>query len=173
MRIINNRGFSLVELIVVVLIMAIVAVALAPQVMKWVENSRVSSDIKTLGDLEENCKLAIADEKAFDAVKDGSYELKIIKDNSQTPIIQYQYLPAEVDFNTDPFWQSFLKISGYSDRTEFEQNVTVKSSQISNNPVVLHVYVYIGGYTIGKLEGLNNEDLGVTASALDVPDSEE
>ncbi|MCI5848904.1 MAG: type II secretion system GspH family protein, partial [Lachnoclostridium sp.] len=32
----NNKGFSLVELIVVVLIMAIIAVALAPQVMKWV-----------------------------------------------------------------------------------------------------------------------------------------
>ena len=41
----NNKGFSLVELIVVVLIMAIIAVALAPQVMKWVNNSRVSSDV--------------------------------------------------------------------------------------------------------------------------------
>ena len=30
----NNKGFSLVELIVVILIMAVIAVALAPQVMK-------------------------------------------------------------------------------------------------------------------------------------------
>lgn len=39
----NNKGFSLVELIVVVLIMGILAVALAPQVMKWVQKASESS----------------------------------------------------------------------------------------------------------------------------------
>lgn len=43
----NNKGFSLVELIVVVLIMAIIAVSLAPQVMKWVDQSRQSVDVQT------------------------------------------------------------------------------------------------------------------------------
>ena len=40
----NNKGFSLVELIVVILIMAVLAVALAPQVMKWVGNARKARD---------------------------------------------------------------------------------------------------------------------------------
>lgn len=40
----KNKGFSLVELIVVVLIMAIIAVAMAPQVMKWVDKSRQAKD---------------------------------------------------------------------------------------------------------------------------------
>ncbi len=40
----NNKGFSLVELIVVILIMAVLAVAIAPQVMKWVKNARIASD---------------------------------------------------------------------------------------------------------------------------------
>jgi len=40
----NNKGFSLVELIVVILIMAILGVALAPQVMRWVNNSRMATD---------------------------------------------------------------------------------------------------------------------------------
>lgn len=44
----DNKGFSLVELIVVVLIMAIIAVALAPQVTKWVENSRKASDAQNI-----------------------------------------------------------------------------------------------------------------------------
>ncbi len=40
----RNKGFSLVELIVVILIMAVLAVALAPQVMKWVGNARKTRD---------------------------------------------------------------------------------------------------------------------------------
>lgn len=40
----RNKGFSLVELIVVILIMAVLAVALAPQVMKWVNNARLARD---------------------------------------------------------------------------------------------------------------------------------
>lgn len=40
----NNKGFSLVELIIVVAIMAILIGVLAPQYLKYVEKSRVTSD---------------------------------------------------------------------------------------------------------------------------------
>jgi len=62
MKKMNNKGFSLVELIVVVLIMAIIAVALAPQVMKWVENSRKSTDIENYNALVEACNVASTNE---------------------------------------------------------------------------------------------------------------
>ncbi len=65
MKKMNNKGFSLVELIVVVLIMAIIAVALAPQVMKWVENSRVSTDCTNYESMVENLQLAIADKEVY------------------------------------------------------------------------------------------------------------
>ena len=55
----NNKGFSLVELIVVVLIMAIIAVALAPQVMKWVGNSKVSADVSNYDSLVSNIQTAL------------------------------------------------------------------------------------------------------------------
>ena len=61
MKKMNNKGFSLVELIVVVLIMAIIAVALAPQVMKWVENSRLSTDCETYDQMISNLQLALTD----------------------------------------------------------------------------------------------------------------
>lgn len=57
----NNKGFSLVELIVVVLIMGIIAVALAPQVMKWVETARDNSDENTAKDIKAAVQIAIAD----------------------------------------------------------------------------------------------------------------
>lgn len=62
MKKLNNKGFSLVELIVVVLIMAIIAVALAPQVMKWVEESRKSTDANNYDTIVEACNTALADQ---------------------------------------------------------------------------------------------------------------
>ena len=40
----NNKGFSLVELIVVVLILGILAVAVTPQIMTWIDKSHVAKD---------------------------------------------------------------------------------------------------------------------------------
>ena len=61
----NNKGFSLVELIVVVLIMAIIAVALAPQVMKWVDNSRRSTDEDNYNEMLANAQVALTDKDAY------------------------------------------------------------------------------------------------------------
>lgn len=57
----NNKGFSLVELIVVILIMAIIAVALAPQVMKWVDESKISTDNNNAANLKSSIDAAVAD----------------------------------------------------------------------------------------------------------------
>ncbi|MDD6810957.1 MAG: prepilin-type N-terminal cleavage/methylation domain-containing protein [Lachnospiraceae bacterium] len=43
----NNKGFSLVELIIVVAIMVVLVAVLAPQYLKYVEKSRVSADAQT------------------------------------------------------------------------------------------------------------------------------
>ncbi len=40
----NNKGFSLAELIVVVLILGILAVAVTPQIMNWVNKSKIGKD---------------------------------------------------------------------------------------------------------------------------------
>lgn len=54
----NNKGFSLVELIVVILIMAILGVALAPQVLRWVNNSKIATDSSNYDALFDAAQIA-------------------------------------------------------------------------------------------------------------------
>lgn len=66
----NNKGFSLVELIIVIAIMAILAAALAPQLMKYIEKSRVSTDASTCTSIESCVNAALADETIYKDVAD-------------------------------------------------------------------------------------------------------
>ena len=88
MKKMNNKGFSLVELIVVVLIMAIIAVALAPQVMKWVENSRVSTDCTNYESMIENLQLAISDKEVYKEISAEGVTgyTKVVIDDKKTAI---------------------------------------------------------------------------------------
>ena len=61
MKKMNNKGFSLVELIIVIAIMVILIGVLAPQYIKYVEKSRVSADKDLLDSVYTACTTAAAD----------------------------------------------------------------------------------------------------------------
>lgn len=63
MKKMNNKGFSLVELIVVIAIMAILAVTLAPRLTQYVEKARKGSDQEVIGAIYTAARLAVLDEK--------------------------------------------------------------------------------------------------------------
>jgi len=51
MKKMNNKGFSLVELIIVIAIMAILVAVLAPTYLKFVERSRKSTDCQNVAEI--------------------------------------------------------------------------------------------------------------------------
>lgn len=57
----DNRGFSLVELIIVIAIMAILVAVLAPQFLKYVEQSRNSADKANAKEIENTISAYFAD----------------------------------------------------------------------------------------------------------------
>lgn len=59
----TNKGFSLVELIIVIAIMAVLVGVLAPQYLKYVHNSKVSTDIQNAQEIATSINVAIADQK--------------------------------------------------------------------------------------------------------------
>jgi type IV pilus assembly protein PilA len=57
----SNKGFSLVELIIVIAIMAILIAVLAPQYLKYVEKTKRTTDASAFGEMVRATEAAIAD----------------------------------------------------------------------------------------------------------------
>ena len=57
----NNKGFSLVELIIVIAIMAVLMGVLAPQYLKYVKQSKISTDITNAEEMATAINVAVAD----------------------------------------------------------------------------------------------------------------
>lgn len=61
----NNKGFSLVELIIVIAIMAILVGVMAPQLIKYIEKANVSSDVQLCDDVRTAIITAMSDPEVF------------------------------------------------------------------------------------------------------------
>lgn len=68
MKKMNNKGFSLVELIVVIAIMAVLIGVLAPQFLRYVEKSRLQKDNQAISEIAQAAKAAMANETIYNEV---------------------------------------------------------------------------------------------------------
>lgn len=64
----SNKGFSLVELIIVIAIMAILAAAIAPALIRYIDKSRKADDVQFFGQIQTAASAALANEDAYSAV---------------------------------------------------------------------------------------------------------
>jgi type IV pilus assembly protein PilA len=62
----ENKGFSLVELIVAIAIMAVLVAVLAPALLQYVERSRAQKDDSAMGEVANAIQLALSDQDVYD-----------------------------------------------------------------------------------------------------------
>lgn len=83
----NNKGFSLVEIIIVIAIMAVLSGVLAPQLIKYIDKSRKSADIQTAQTIATAVNAALADESGYtDAANTTLADCYTVTSNFHTKI---------------------------------------------------------------------------------------
>ena len=67
----NNKGFSLVELIIVIAIMAILAGAIAPALIRYIDKSRKSNDVTSCKTIKTAVETALGNESVYEYLTTG------------------------------------------------------------------------------------------------------
>ena len=133
----KNKGFSMVELIIVIAIMAILAGALAPALIKYINKSRVSTDISNGQQIASAIQTAMSNEQAYDDANDATTE-----DYATYYGAQGASMKAELDSILGSGSASNLKTKAKKDKNNTVQNPQVfyVTVDVKNN----HVTVYAG-----------------------------
>ena len=113
----DNKGFTLVELVIVVAILAILVGILAPQYTKYVEKSRKAADASNLENLVTAFK-TVASDGSEDHVDADEYTITISKDGSK--IVEKKKFGEINKENRPGFDEVFGSFVGENWRTEIK-----------------------------------------------------
>ena len=108
----TNKGFSLVELIIVIAIMAVLVGVLAPQYIKYLDKSKISADKQ----LADNLRQAIT---------------TTMLDPEITPQPAAPTVDTPIPSSPDAFWKEVYGIMGVSNDTELKKALKYDTATIS------------------------------------------
>lgn len=138
----NNKGFSLVELIIVIAIMAVLIGVLAPQYLRYVEKSRYQTDVTTIDNVKNAVQIAIStNEKVYTEVTAAAATADVtISWTSTGASIPGTELKNEVEqtikLEDTKLTSKTLTTSGNEPSISIDKNgdVTVKIAEINSTP---------------------------------------
>lgn len=139
----NNKGFSLIELIIAIAILIILTGMLAPQFMKYIEKSRLAKDMQTLDTVYSAVQGAIADEDAYqDLVKKMAENNSVIDTKEGDSLTQLMTESDYGKFSTE--LTALLGKDATAIDTSFQSKLAAKASKTENGTTTKgHVYVSI------------------------------
>lgn len=134
----NNKGFSLVELIIVIAIMAILIGVMAPQLSKYVERARVSKDTQAVDAVHTAIVTAMLDPTVDDAPASKTYNTlaDLYGDTADSP--KFVAAVKEIANESDS-----TKIEGDAFGSKAFKGQSIKIT-IANNKVTCDVVVNSG-----------------------------
>ena len=150
----DNKGFSLVELIIVVAILAILVGLLAPQYIKYVEKSRKSADASNLSEMVNAVQIYAAD--AETGLPEGDYTITI--DGTHTVIAGVN---TEVKIGEETKEAFEWVAAAVAETAPDYENTKLKSSKWGATSIVATIHVDDNGgtkvtYTPAKLQNFIN-----------------
>ena len=95
----DNKGFTLVELVIVIAILAILVGLLAPQYTKYVEKSRKAADASNMDEMVKVVKVYAAD--PANELAAGTHTITIYADTTNTKIVSNVAKTEKTLTNTD------------------------------------------------------------------------
>lgn len=133
----NNKGFSLVELIIVIAIIAVVAGIIAPQLIKYIEKANVSADTQML-------------DAVYRAIVFASVDPDVMSDDDSKQIIQDMNNPAsplkleDLESARYPagnrFCSEVLSILGWDDLQQSTYEGFLKSAHEPDDATIYFTY---------------------------------
>ena len=111
----DNKGFTLVELVIVVAILAILVGILAPQYTKYVEKSRQAADVSNLENIVKGFKVAAADTD-YNIIPSGTTDATFkIQMTATGTTITAANAPEKGANDTKKYWEDAIaEYTGYT-----------------------------------------------------------
>lgn len=145
----NNKGFTLVELVIVVAILAILVGLLAPQYAKYVEKSRKAADASNMNELVKVVQTYAGD--TDNELPKGTYTITIGSKNG-TGISENAPTGLKTELNSaSPDWTSKLTTKSKKWNNGAESNITAEITVADDGGVtVKYTPDYFENYMKGK-----------------------
>lgn len=125
----NNKGFSLVELIVVVLIIAIIAVALAPQVVKYVGQARTNVEKNNQATVKTAVQTAVAEYQGQENVTSLAEDHYVVKKSGTgTAKVEKKTNGNTANTSGAKSLETLIEENIGNDKLDFDYNVDITTS---------------------------------------------
>ena len=155
----KNKGFTLIELIIVIAILAILIGLLAPQYVKYVEKSRKSTDVSNLEQLVKAIQVAISDPDYN--ISSGAYSIAIMPDYTRIFINTKDNNASSVE-NSKKVVEALKEYTGYTFTNNANSEYICKELTLKSNRWETQMYGNIFPMIIAYLEVKKDSTITIT-----------